>query len=132
MLLPGLDYIFDAGYACGCSCPICWLMNLPWFFPTLASSLEIERRLIRIWLVNENCGQINLWKYCDPNTWELTGLFDGPLQGRRDPETLLGGMLLAHTDTNCVQVKEGKGIWAIRERVDCKWGKGRWTTTPHP
>ena len=107
-------------------------MNLPWFFPTLVSSLEIERRLIRIWLVSENCGQINLWKYCDPNTWELTGLFDGPLQGRRDPETLLGGMLLAHTDTKCVQVKEGKGIWAIRERVDCKWGKGKWTTTPHP
>ena len=132
MLLPGLDYIFDAGYACGCSCPVCRLMNLPWFFPTLVSSLEIERRLIRIWLVSENCGQINLWKYCDPNTWELTGLFDGPLQGRRDPETLLGGMLLAHTDTKCVQVKEGKGIWAIRERVDCKWGKGRWTTTPHP
>ena len=131
MLLPGLDYICDAAYACGCSCPIRRPMNLPWFFSTLFSSSEIQTQLIRIWLISENCRQNDLWKYCDPNTWELPGLFDGPLQGRID---LLGGMLLAHTDTKSVSKlkKADRGIWAIKERVDCKWVKGRWTTTPHP
>lgn len=106
-------------------------MNVPWIFPTLFSSLKIERQLIRIWLISENCRQNDLWKYCDPITWELPGLFDGPLQGRID---LLGGMLLAHTDTKSVSKlkKAGRGIWAIKERVDCKWGKGRWATAPRP
>ena len=54
--------------------------------------------------------------------WSIN--FDGPLQGRID---LLGGMLLAHTDTKSVSKlkKAGRGIWAIKERVDCQWGKGR-------
>lgn len=91
-------------------------MNLPWFFPTLFSSLEIERQLIRIWLISENCGQNDIWKYCDPNTWELTGLFDGPLQGRIDPETLLGGMLLAHTDTKSVSKLKKVGVSGLSKK----------------
>lgn len=80
MLLPGLYYVCNAGYACGCSCPIRWLTNHPWIFPTPFSSLQIERQLTGIWLINKNCRQNDLWKHFGPNSRELSGLLDGPLQ----------------------------------------------------
>ena len=53
----------------------------------------------------------------------MPGLFDGPLQGRIDPETLLLGgggwegedVTRSHRYKVCAQVKEGRGIWAIKE-----------------